>query len=40
MNFELITHRAMVKLDVAGHRKLLVADLTNSRSYPCVLETP
>lgn len=36
----LITHDATVRLDISGHQELLVADLTNTGKYPCILGTP
>ena len=36
----LITHEATVELNIGGHREILVADLTNTVQYPCVLGTP
>ena len=40
INSGLITHEAIVELKVGNHRETLIADITNTRRYPCVLGTP
>ena len=40
INSGLITHEAIVELKVGNHRETLIADITNTGRYPCVLGTP
>lgn len=40
INSGLITHEAKVELRVGDHKELLVADITNTGRYPCILGMP
>ena len=40
INSGLINHEATVELKVRNHRETLIADITNTGRYPCVLGTP
>lgn len=40
INSGLITHEAVVELQVENHHERLTADITNTGRYPCILGTP
>lgn len=40
INSGLITHEATFELEVGNHRETIVADLTNTGRYHCILGTP
>lgn len=40
INSGLITHEALVQLEIGGHREVIMADITNTGRYPCILGTP
>ena len=40
INFGLITHKASVQLVIGDHCKMLVAGITNTGKYSCILRTP
>lgn len=40
INSGLITHEAVVELVIGSHREKLVADITNTGRYPCILGIP
>ena len=37
INSGLITHQAQVELVIGGHRKILLANITNIGRYACIL---
>ena len=40
INCGLITHEASVQVMIGDHCKILVANITNTRKYSCILSTP
>jgi hypothetical protein len=40
INSGLITHQAQVEFIIGDHKEILVADLTNTGRYACILGTP
>ena len=40
INLGLITHQAQVELVIGGHKEILLADITNTGWYACILDTP
>ena len=37
---KLITHEATIKMTIGDHEEILVADITNTGKYPCILGIP